>query len=153
MSGKDSKHNPDMRELYEQLEKLKLELIQKEETIKKLKNTSKTIIKPEKPDLFHGATREVDSWIFQVSNYKKLARLEDDQAINFAVQFLRGDALVWWRSRQREAEIIRNETLGIPMVDGHQTISTWKNFTDSARKEFRRLNAEDIARDRLPRLR
>lgn len=31
------------------------------------------------------------------------------------------------------------------MVDGHQTISTWKEFTDSVRKEFSRVNAEEIA--------
>jgi Ty3 transposon capsid-like protein/Zinc knuckle len=105
-------------------------------------STSQNAPKPPKPDTYDGNMRtNVETWLFQLSQYFTVARVADAERVPFAVTFLRENALTWWRSDSMRRE------------QQHESpITTWKEFESVFRTRFQPVDQSNQARLRLTRL-
>lgn len=94
------------------------------------------------PDTYDGR-RSPDAWIFSMDNYLQLKQAPDDgHTLTFVTSFLREDVLLWWRRHCIEHP-----------VDHPARINSWTNFKVALEANFRPVNQESRARDRLAELR
>ena len=97
--------------------------------------------KPDKPSAFTGRRGEsVDSWLFQLEQYFNLTELPEDRQAFFAASFFKENAALWWQSWYRS------------LIGEHPQV-TWTEFATAVRTQFRPVNAERIAREKLTNLR
>jgi Retrotransposon gag protein/Zinc knuckle len=97
--------------------------------------------KPVKPPLYSGKiSQPVDTWLFQMEQYFLATAVEPQRRIPFAASFLTDNAAIWWRHMFQKMA---------------QTTVTWswENFKSNLRQQFRPVDAERLARDRLYKLR
>jgi hypothetical protein len=102
---------------------------------------SKVALRLKEPDLFSGRTDEnVRRWIFQVEQYF-LATKETDSAtkVAFVGTLLRGNAAAWWEYVVKENELHGSKETDCP----------WTAFKEELVKQFRPINHEERARDKL----
>lgn len=89
------------------------------------------------PDTFEGSATKVDNWLFSLRGYFDLQRVPESEKIPLASMFLRGRALIWWRS------VVANQTAP----------SNWAEFERGLLMNFRPTNSVQEARDKLANLR
>lgn len=143
--------SPDIRSSWEAV-KSRLPKIYVEKI--KRKEEHKSVVKPAKPDHLSGKSEEVEGWLYQVAKYLNQAQQLDDQdRISFAPQFVRGEALSWWLSTNKETELINTINDGESTYDESRFVQTWEQFQQAVRKHFKPVNTEEIALDQLTRLR
>jgi hypothetical protein len=95
------------------------------------------IVKPSKPKPFTGKRTEcIETWIFQVEQYLRISPIEETQRIPFAASFFEDKAAIWWRSVYQD-------------LSKNNTNWSWNDFVTHLRQQFRPVNANKIARDRL----
>src|SRR3954451_8787393 len=100
--------------------------------------------KVKQPDTYDGRKTPVDLWIFQVQQYFNAVNLTDNErAVYYATNLLRGDAATWWRMRYTT---LVSTTPITPLP-------TWPEFQQQLIAQFKPVNFEKIARDKLARLR
>ena len=81
-------------------------------------------LKLDKPEKYEGDARELQNWLFNLSQYCTACRVIDDrEQVKVAVTFLAGQALMWWRAVSIEPWA----TLGS---------CTWLDFTTQISAEF-----------------
>lgn len=110
--------------------------------------------KPMKPNTFSGShTRSsrvdgdqprVDLWIFEMEQYFEATVMPEDKYVAFATSFLRGPAATWWHSHVLTAANSGGQI---------RRINVWAEFRQEIYGQFKPVNAEKIARDRLYHLR
>jgi Retrotransposon gag protein len=98
-------------------------------------------IKPAKPPSFAGERKEsIDSWLFQLEQHFALTNLPAERQAVFAASFFKDNAVLWWRSFVG-ARLAAN--------NNQATLITWDEFTTATRAQFRPINAERVAREKL----
>jgi hypothetical protein len=101
-------------------------------------------IKPDKPANFLGRRNEsVDSWLFQLHQYFALVPIPVERQPFFAATFFKENAALWWRSWVEAQHRDQDNNIHV----------TWDQFTAAVRAQFRPINAERIAREKLASLR
>lgn len=74
-----------------------------------------------------------------MANYLNQAQLDDQDSIDFATQFLRGEALVWWLSIGKESKITSSGQDEEEAHDESRIFRNWEQFQHVVRKEFKPL--------------
>ena len=96
-------------------------------------------IKPNKPETFDGGLEtSVETWLFSLENFNVFYEMNDSTLIYYATSLLVGNAMNWWRLRRIAEE---EGTLGI--------IEAWHIFKEELIAQFKPINAEKTARDKL----
>ncbi|EIE77983.1 hypothetical protein G6F46_012499 [Rhizopus delemar] len=92
-------------------------------------------IKVREPDLFYGerSSLAVTTWLDCLKTYFELTKLNNSEKMLYTVTLLRGDAQLWW-----------SRTKTSPMSPKH-----WDAFCIAFAREFKPLNSELAARDKL----
>lgn len=104
-------------------------------------NVTSMTAKPPKPPMFHGSTKpgeRVDNWLFDMQQYCRAVRMPPNAWVEFAATFLRDGASTWWRAH-----------LDLVERSQEQLITEWSQFKTVLTAQFRPVNAQKIARDRL----
>ena len=90
--------------------------------------------RPKEPSVFKGKpTDDVDNWLDEFENYRKLVKLGDDIVVDYAAGYLGEDARTWFRNRQ----------LAEPKI------STYQQFQQEIRSRFGVVDKAEAARDKL----
>ena len=94
-------------------------------------------IKLAKPNTFDGNREEVHNFIFEIKQYiDSLGMGIDQTACRFAVSYLKGDALTWWRSYSRDStSVFTSLTLDV--------------LLDELKSQFSDVDSDMKLRDRL----
>ncbi|KAG1468527.1 hypothetical protein G6F56_003781 [Rhizopus delemar] len=87
------------------------------------------------PDLFYGerSSLAVSTWLDSLTTYYELVQISDEEKTLYASTLLRGDAQLWWSRLKNNEEYPAN----------------WEAFCHLFADEFKPLNSELAARDRL----
>jgi hypothetical protein len=103
-------------------------------------STSSSYVKPQAPEAFNGTRTKVDQFLIQLRRYLVLANLttniSDQRQVEYAAQFLTGEALVWFENVQKS---------GVPIV-------SFLEFETKVRAHFIPYGTEKIARTKLRQL-
>lgn len=106
-----------------------------------MKNQQVPPVKIAKPPTYSGKINEsIDTWIFRIEQYFLAVPMMDNRKIPFAASFLTDSAATWWRHMYED-----------PSLKG--TSWSWDDFKSHLRMQFRPIDAERLARDRLHKLR
>ena len=115
----------------------------------RLENTPATLpptprvsgVKARKPEQFTGESNreDVSQWLFESERYFTLSGTNPLEAIQYASSYLSGAAAIWWRSRVRQ----HGPTGGV---------GSWDGFVEALTAQFKPVNGEKLARDKLARL-
>ncbi|MGN6618759.1 MAG: hypothetical protein ACTHJ5_16415, partial [Ilyomonas sp.] len=98
-------------------------------------------IKPKKPDSFGGIRKQrVDLWVFELDQYFAAVGMPNDRKVAYAASSLQGPAATWWRAHVLQAATPNS---------GVHLITTWQEFSDRIIAQFKPVNSETVARDRL----
>lgn len=91
--------------------------------------------KVHEPDLFYGerSSLAVTTWIDSLATYYDLVRMNENERTLYASTLLRGDAQLWWSRLKNNEECPAN----------------WESFCQLFADEFKPLNSELAARDKL----
>lgn len=143
-------------------------------------NDERTVsrLKPQKPQPYDPAAKDANlrAWLFSMNNYFQAMGIpgNDDAArVNYAVTLLQGAALEWWRQMTRMARGRREdaerddvnevrarlfqtpvgEETRLRMAALQQKPETWAQFQTAILARFDLVNASEVARDKLGRLR
>jgi hypothetical protein len=158
--------NPEQQEqiaqLHQMVQQLQAELVQAQQQVQQAQaqqqappdqpaaqqpvplHPNQVVIKPDKPANFSGRRNEsVDSWLFQFQQYFALVPVPEDQQAFFAATFFKDNAALWWQSWVN-AQFI---------VHGQPAQANWDEFAAAVRGQFKPVNADRIARERLANLR
>ena len=104
--------------------------------------SSKTGIKPPKPDTFDG--RHVDTFVYSLDKlFEFHGTTQDAEKINLAVTYFRGSALRWYKYVEHQHQSNGAE----------EAPTTWTSFKDLLRKHFQAANTETVVRNKLNALR
>ena len=102
------------------------------------------IIKPVPPVPFHGhddKQHQIEPWLFSLNSYFRALQINDDQQrISYATCLLQGHAAQWFR-------------LQCLRTSDSQPYRTWAEMEAALEKQFKPVNLEKRARDRLAELR
>lgn len=109
--------------------------------LQKSQHHSTFALRLKEPECFHGRQKEnVDRWIFLVEQYFLAAKETDDASrVAFAGALLRDNAAAWWEYLVHTEERAGHREEGC----------TWATFKDLLQTQFRSVNREQRARDRL----
>lgn len=98
-------------------------------------------LKPAKPPTFSdNANESVDTWLFQMEQYLLAAPCPDNRKIPLAASFLTDHAAVWWRHMFERLTRVK-------------ATWRWDDFQKELKLQFRPVDIERTARDRLYKLR
>ena len=127
-----------MKSMQEQIAQLQDQLKQENENSNSSPVTTRTY-KPQKPEAFHGRRNEsVDVWIFKMEEYFRLCKLTDPkEQTDYGASFFKDNAAVWWRNRRQ----------------GNTPMPEWIDVKKALVAQFKPVNSNKIARDRLASLR
>ena len=99
-------------------------------------------LKPEKPPKFNGngtdPKPDVKTWCFMIDNWLETASVEEHLKVGLASSLLEGRAAIWWYHRKSATEF---------------TDDTYDSFKEAIKRNFRRPNEDQHARDRLAKIR
>ena len=110
-------------------------------TVKGAKNPGVGGPKPNKPNAYNGAAKErVDLWVFEMEQYFAATGLAYERQVAYAASFLHGAAAAWWRTHVIQAA---QPNSGIALI------TKWFDFSNSIISQFKPINSEKVARDRL----
>lgn len=103
--------------------------------------------KPPKPSNFHGTGNQlkdqrVDLWLFEMEQYCDAVKMPISARVDFAASFLRHAAATWWRAHIEGVKKGR-----------FPKCSDWTEFSNSLKLQFKPVNFQKIARDKLFNLR
>ena len=130
----------------QQIQALQQQLQQVQQQAPQAAIPAQQFFKPDKPATFEGTRKEsIDSWLFQCAQYFALVPVPDDHRAFFAATFFKDNAALWWRS----VITARQNAAG----QGQAIQVTWVDFETLVRNQFRPVNADRIARERLAALR
>ena len=79
--------------------------------------------------------------MWDLEHYFATAHVHTNDKLTMAVRYFRGDAILWWRTKNAD-----DESANRPKVD------TWEKLKDALREKFLPSNSSWVARDRLKRL-
>jgi hypothetical protein len=98
-------------------------------------------VKARKPEQFTGESNreDVSQWLFESERYFTLSGINPLEAVQYASSYLGGAAAIWWRSRVRQY----GPTGGV---------GSWDGFVEALTAQFKPVNGEKLARDKLARL-
>jgi hypothetical protein len=97
-----------------------------------------------KPNRFGGTSKEnVDDWIFAIEQYFEISQLPEELKVGHAVSFLQGNAITWWRA---QVVLLLRESNNFGQAD---QIISWSECKRKLIAQFKPVNAEKIARDKL----
>jgi Retrotransposon gag protein len=85
------------------------------------------------PGKFNTTKASVDNWLFTMNNYFNVKDFPRKKRVTYAVLLLKGHALTWWKSLCKK---------------GIQT-NSWTKFQQDITHQFRRFDAEQLAREKL----
>lgn len=109
-------------------------MVQREEARLIASGTGRATFKMERPPLFDGSKHaELLTWLFQLERYMEVAKVPEDQWVNYAASLLRGSAALWYRD----------------MSLGGTTFSSFKRFGKALKGQFGDVNSAARARDKL----
>lgn len=100
-------------------------------------------IKVPEPKSFDGVrgAKELENFLWDLEHYFATAHVHTNDKLTIAVRYFRGDAILWWRTKNAD-----DESANRPKVD------TWEKLKDALREKFLPSNSSWVARDRLKRL-
>lgn len=98
-------------------------------------------VKARKPEQFTGESNreDVSQWLFESERYFTLSGTNPLEAVQYASSYLGGAAAIWWRSRVRQ----HGPTGGV---------GSWEGFVEALTTQFKPINGEKLARDKLARI-
>jgi hypothetical protein len=145
VEGVDPRVVGGFQQVFNNLQELALEL--KEVKSKASQHVSVMNSKPPKPSNFHGTgnqgiVQRVDLWLFEMEQYCDAVKMPSGVRVDFAASFLRTGAATWWRAH------IEGFKKG-----SYAKCSDWNDFSNSLKKQFKPINFQKIARDKLFNLR
>ena len=119
-----------------------------EQQIRGLQNASTTATtttarttEPAKPPNFGGKSGEsIDTWIFRIDQQFLLDPATDEKKVLIAVTYLTDNAATWWRHVYEENA-------------QRSVVWSWNDFKNNIKTQFKPLDAEKIAQNRLNNLR
>lgn len=96
-------------------------------------------IKPNKPETFDGRPKtSVETWLFSLEHFNLFHGMNDTTLVYYAASLFVDNAMNWWRLRRIAEE---EGTL--------ETIESWHVFREELIIQFKPINAEKTARDKL----
>ena len=133
-----------LQALQEQIQALQAQLHDRPDApIRELATAVAQGFKIKQPDTYDGRKGHVELWLFQVQQYFNAIDLRDDERmVYYATNLLRGDAATWWRMRYTTLMATRPPT----------PLPNWHEFQEQLIVQFKPVNAEKIARDKLAKL-
>jgi hypothetical protein len=117
----------------------------------RVENEHSHLPKPSKPEVFDPAEKgcNIRTWLFCLNNYFQAVGIpprEYHKRRDFAVTLFRGAALEWWR----QVMLMHERRLDRGLAD--ELPATWDDFETALRSRFELINANEVARGKLKRL-
>jgi hypothetical protein len=96
-------------------------------------------VKAPPPRSYGGArdAKEVENFIFDMEQYFRVSKLDEDMKIDTASMYLVDDAKLWWRSKYVEIDA------------GNLVLASWEDFKKLLKDQFYPENTEFMARRKL----
>ena len=106
--------------------------------------SSSSKLKVPEPKPFGGSrnAKELENFLWDMEQYFKAARVENDEQVTITSMYLTGDAKLWWRTR-----------LDDDASAGRPKIETWDVLKKELKDQFLPLNTAWVAREALKKLR